>query len=125
MHWARVLILLCTLFEAGWMAFDGSQAMITGHLLGPTSGAHAGELGPWRYIVQKVGVNPGGKPMRLFFMIYGWGWLLIAGGFAARQPWSWTTMVIAAAGALWFLPLGTLLSLMQLALLLTWRQHLR
>jgi hypothetical protein len=125
MHWARALILVCAIFEAGWMAFDGTQALVSGHLIAPKTGPHRGELGPWRFIVQRAGVNPSGKAMRLFFAIYGWGWLFVAASFAAHMSWSWAAMVIAAAAALWFLPVGTALGLLQLALLVTLRDHLR
>lgn len=107
------------------MAFDGMQALFTGHLVTPSSGAHAGELGPWRHVVQLAGIDPGGITMQVVFAAYGVMWLLIVIGFALRRPWGWPAMVTAAGGALWFLPVGTLLSLSQLALLFGFRGRLR
>lgn len=103
------------------MAFDGTQALLTGSLITPKSGAHAGELGPWRYLVEQVGIDPAGTPMKVVFAFYGGTWLFVAMGFAMRCSWAWSAMVVAAAGALWFLPFGTLLGVIQLGILLAWR----
>jgi len=123
--WARVLILLFTLSEAGWMAFDGTHAVATGDFITPRSGPSAGQLGPWRYLVDKVGLNPRGTAMKVIFAVYGWTWLAVGVAFAIGASWSWQVMVFAAAGALWFLPLGTLFSVIQLALLFALRERLR
>jgi len=124
MHWARALILLCTLMEAGWMAFDGSRALVVGDFISPTSGPHAGQLGPWRHLVQRVGLDPHGTPIKVIFAVYGWAWILVGVEFARGASWSWSAMLGAALGALWFLPLGTLFSVVQVALLLLFRQRL-
>jgi hypothetical protein len=124
MHWARILILLCTLMEAGWMAFDGTRALVVGDFITRTSGPYAGQLGPWRHLVQGVGLNPRGTSMKVIFAVYGWAWLLVGVGFARGASWTWTVMLGAALGALWFLPLGTLLSVVQVALLMVFRNSL-
>jgi hypothetical protein len=125
MTWPRIVTLTCAVLEAGWMAFDGIQALLTGHLVTPKSGTHAGELGPWRHLVEAAGIDPNGTGMRVVFAAYGLIWLGIAFGFALRKPWGWPAMVVAALGALWFLPVGTILSLVQLGLLFGFRNSLR
>jgi hypothetical protein len=125
MHWARILILLCTLVEAGWMALDGSRALIVGDFITPRSGPYAGQVGPWRHLVRRVGLDPRGTLMMGIFAVYGWGWLLVAVAFGLGAPWAWGAMLVAAAGALWFLPFGTLCSILQIVLLLTLRGRLR
>lgn len=122
MHWARVLILLCTLLEAGWMAFDGTRALVVGEFVTPTSGPYAGQLGPWSHLVQRVGLNPRGTPMKVIFAVYGIAWLVVGAGFALGARWSWPAMLVAAVGAVWFLPFGTVLSVVQVALLLVFRR---
>ena len=125
MTWPRIATLTCAAFEAGWMALDGIQALVTGHLITAKSGAHAGELGPWRHLVEAIGIDPNGVGMHVVFAAYGLIWLGIALGFALRKPWGWPAMVAAALGALWFLPVGTILSLVQLGLLSGFRNSLR
>ena len=82
MHWARVLILLFTLVEAGWLALDGTRALVVGDFIMPKSGPYAGQVGPWRHLVERLGVNPRGTPMKVLFAVYGWIWLLIGVAFA-------------------------------------------
>ena len=124
-NWARVLVLVFTLVEAGWLAFDGTRALIVGEFITPTSGPYAGQVGPWRHLVQRVGLNPRGTPIKVIFAVYGWTWLLVGVAFAAGVSWSWMAMLIAAAGALWYLPVGTFCSLVQIALLVALRARLR
>ncbi len=106
------------------MTFDGSRALVVGNFITPKSGPYAGQVGPWRHIVQRVGLDPQGTPMKLVFAVYGAAWLLVGVAFARNLPWSWTAMLVAAIGTLWFLPLGTICSLAQIALLLTFRGRL-
>lgn len=124
MHWARILIVVCTVIEAGWMAFDGCRALVVGNFITPSSGPHAGQLGPWRHLVARVGLDPNGTPIKLVFALYGCGWLLLGVAFVCGATWSWSAMLGAALGALWFLPFGTVLSLVQAALLLVFRSRL-
>jgi hypothetical protein len=63
--------------------------------------------------------------MKVIFAVYGWTWLLVGVAFAVGAPWSWMAMLVAAAGALWFLPFGTFCSLVQIALLVLFRARLR
>ena len=106
------------------MAFDGTRALVVGELVTPRSGPYAGQLGPWRHLVERVGIDPRGTTMKVIFAVYGWTWLLIGVAFAFSVRGSWAAMLAAALGALWFLPLGTVLSVAQVALLLIVRNRL-
>jgi len=122
--WARILILVFTLVEGGWLAFDGTRALVIGEFMTPKSGPYAGQVGPWRHLVQRVGLNPRGTPMKVIFAVYGWAWLLVGVAFAVGARWSWVAMLVAAVGALWFLPIGTFCSLAQIVLLVWLRARL-
>ena len=125
MHWTRVAILVLVLIEAGWMAFDGSRALLVGDFITPKTGPSAGQLGPWRHLVVRVGLNPRGTPMKAIFAIYGLTWLTLALGFLRGAAWGWSAMLVAAIGSLWFAPIGTLFSVLQIALLLGFPAQLR
>ncbi len=125
MNWARVVVLFFTAIEAGWMIFDGSWALAVGDFITPSSGPYAGQIGPWRHIVQFLGVNPRGTPMKVVFAVYGSAWLIVGVAFALHASWAWTATLVAAVGALWFLPFGTLCSIVQIVLLLALRDRLR
>ena len=63
-----------------------------------------------------------GTAIKIIFAAYGWTWLIVGVAFAFGASWSWRAMLIAAAGALWFLPIGTICSVIQIALLVWLRR---
>src|SRR5262249_34976465 len=110
------------LLEAGWMTFDGSRALIVGDYVTPRTGSHAGELGPWQHIVRGVGIEPRSTLMKAVFVVYGIAWISIVVAFLRGAPWAATAMLCAAIGALWYLPIGTVCSILQIALLVWLRR---
>ncbi len=60
--------------------------------------------------------------MKVIFVVYGVSWLLLSLAFWRGASWAWLAMVVAAAGALWYLPIGTLASIVQLVALLWLRR---
>lgn len=104
---------------AGFMALDGSRALLTGEYFTPRSGQYAGQLGPWSKVVSAVGIEPRSTLMKAIFALHGFVWLLVTGVFALGRSWAWWGMLIAAIGSLWFLPFGTLLGGIQIVLLLS------
>ncbi len=117
MDWLRLLIVALALAEAGWMAFDGMRALLVGDYVTPRSGRYAGQLGPWARLVSAVGVEPRSTLMKAVFAGYGLAWLAIVVAFVLDLAWARAAMLTAATGALWFLPFGTLLSVVQIGLL--------
>lgn len=115
----RWIVVASALVVAGWFAFDGGRALLVGDYVTPSSGPYAGQLGPWAGLVETVGIEPRSTAMKLVFLGYGAAWLAVVGAFVARREWSWKAMLVAAIGSLWYLPFGTLLGVVQIALLLT------
>lgn len=110
--------MLAALTIAGWFVFDGVFAAITGSYVTPTSGRWAGQTGPWAKLVEKVGIDPQSSLMHLIFIVYGLAWLVLIGLYFIKLPFSRLLMLAAAIGALWYLPFGTALCLLQIVLLL-------
>lgn len=121
MPWFKWIVLGLAVLEAGWLTFDGSRALLTGDYVTPRSGPHAGELGGWSKLVSSIGVDPRSTLMKIIHVGLGSGWLIVAGCFALRQPWADTGMLVCAVLGLWYLPVGTVLSIIQIALLLLLR----
>ena len=113
LHW---IICGLTFVEAGWMTLDGARALLVGDYVTPRAGPYAGQLGPWRHIVKKVGLEPHSTLMKSIFLVYGLAWLgalaLLVSGIGGMK-WA---MIIAAFGTLWFIPIGTTFSVIQLIL---------
>ncbi len=117
MHWLRRLVLLLALLEGGWLAFDGGRALIVGDYVTPNSGTYAGQLGPWSKLVSAVGIDPRSTLMKSIHLGLGSAWLVVIVCFALRLPWAWWGMLVCAVASLWYLPFGTLLSVIQIILL--------
>lgn len=111
------IIIILAFIEAGWMAFDGARALLAGDYVTPSSGPHAGQLGPWQHVVSAIGIAPRSTLMKIIFVIYGCAWLAIIIAFARNVPWAATAMMLAAIGSLWYLPVGTATSAIIIVLL--------
>jgi hypothetical protein len=122
MIWVRITVLALGLIEGAWMTFDGTRALTVGDYVTPSSGAHAGQLGPWHRIVSAVGISPRSTAMKLLFVAYGISWLTITFAFARGATWGWLAMVIASVATLWYLPVGTLFGIVQIGALIWLRR---
>jgi hypothetical protein len=122
MTWVRIALVALALVEGAWMTFDGTRALIVGDYVTPSSGTHAGQLGPWNHVVGAVGIPPRSTAMKLIFVVYGLGWLIISLGFALHASWAAPAMLIAAIATLWYLPVGTIVAILQLAALIWLRR---
>jgi hypothetical protein len=111
-------IVALSCFEAGWMLFDGTRALIVGDYVTPSTGEHAGRLGPWTGIVAAVGIEPRSTLMKLVFVVYGAAWLAAVACFALDHRWAREAMLVAAVGSLWYLWVGTVTSAIVIVLLL-------
>lgn len=117
MHRLGWLVLALALIEGGWLAFDGGHALIVGDYVTPKSGQYGGELGPWAKIVSAAGIDPRSTLMKWIHLVLGLAWLGIMICFVSRLPWAWAGMLLCAVLGLWYVPFGTLLSLIQIILL--------
>jgi hypothetical protein len=123
MTWVRLALVALGLVEGAWMTFDGTRALTVGDYVAPSSGAHAGQLGPWSHVVGAVGIPPRSTAMKIIFVVYGLSWLIVAIGLAVRSGWALPAMLIAALATLWYLPVGTILSIIQLVGLIWLRRN--
>jgi hypothetical protein len=102
-------IVALALLEAGWMVYDGTRALVIGSYFNEP-------IGPWRYVVEPLGIEPKSTLMESFFVVYGAAWLVVIVAYVLRVAWAKTAMIVAAVGSLWYIPLGTMFSVAQLAL---------
>lgn len=118
MHWSKWIILAIALFQGCWFVFDGSRALISGDYTTPKTGSHAGQLGPWSKLVSSIGLDPRGTLMKCVHVAVGFGWLIALSLLLMQKPASHIALIACSVGSLWYLPLGTILSLAELGLLL-------
>jgi len=118
MHPLKWIILSLALFQGGWLLFDGGRALIVGDYVTPASGPRAGQLGPWSRVVSAIGFDPRGNFIKGVHVLLGTAWLASMAVFAFKPAAGWWCVLVCSAASLWYLPVGTLLSLVQIGLLL-------
>ena len=118
MTWHEWIAVSCALLVSVWFVTDGTVALVSGDYVTPKSRQYAGQLGPWAKLVSRVGIDPRSTAMKLIFVVYGLIWLAVIVVFVLHANWSWWAMLVAAALSLWYLPFGTVLGVIQIALLL-------
>ncbi len=115
MRLLRVGLVCLALAPGLFMTFDGMRALVAGDYLTPTTGEHAGQLGPWSSVVSAVGIAPRSTGMKMAFVLFGLAWLTAAVAFLRRASWSRGALAAVAVASLWYLPVGTLVSVLVLA----------
>ena len=92
-----------------WFIFDGIHVLVKGKYFGPP------EPGPWSSAVKFIGLNPFflGVP----FIILGIIWFISSYGIFNHQTWGSLSALVAAIMSIWYLPFGTVISVLVLALL--------
>jgi hypothetical protein len=123
MRWPHYTIAILVLTSAGFMMFDGIRAFAIGDYLTPKSGPHAGQLGLWSKLAQAVGIDPRSGLMKGIHVVQGAATLGLLGCFLARLPWAATALLCAAVAGLWYLPIGTVLNVIAIALLVSVRHQ--
>ena len=105
----KILLALVGLLAGGWMIVDGVHVMLRGKYIGPA------KPGPWSVPFVKMGVDP----FRLGPMFVGLGtlWLIFLIATITGQRWGKYGAAAVAVASLWYLPVGTILSLAYLAIL--------
>ncbi len=119
MHTLKWIILALALFQGGWLVFDGGRALIVGDYVTPRSGPRAGQLGAWSRIVSALSLEPRSTFIKCLHLFLGVTWLVAMMVFALRPAAGWWVIFGCAAASLWYLPVGTCMSIVVIALLRT------
>lgn len=117
MHWSGWIVVTIAFILGGWLAFDGGRALVVGDYVTPSSGEYAGQLGPWASVVSAVGIEPRSTLMKSIHVLLGGAWLVAMVGFAMSASWARAGLLTCAVASLWYLPFGTLLSIIEIGLL--------
>lgn len=120
MPWFGKAVIALAIIQGGWLVFDGGRAIIIGDYVTPHSGQRAGQLGLWARIVSLAGIEPRSTLMKIIHIGLGLGWLGVATGLVLNAPWARPGVLACAVLSLWYLPVGTLLSAIQIVLMLAW-----
>jgi hypothetical protein len=114
---ARAMIAVLAVITGGFQVADGFHVLATGRYIGSET------PGPWRHVVQAVGLEPGrlGVP----FVILGLGWLIAAALLlATSSTGAWWALLAVAVLTLWYIPVGTVTALATIIVLILARSAL-
>jgi hypothetical protein len=111
----RGCIIFLALGPGLFMTFDGLRALVLGDYLTPKTGPFAGQIGPWAHVVDAVGIAPRSTTMKIAFVLFGLAWLWAAAGLLRSTRRSTAALAVVAAATLWYLPVGTFVSVLVLS----------
>ncbi len=112
----KILLTIIGLINATYMLIDGVFVMMNGKYIGPE------KPGPWSNIFAKLNVDV--FKLGPMFIVFGLLWFLFVYGLQTSQNWTyWYGMVLSIA-TLWYLPIGTLISVGVIVLLTIYRNKL-
>lgn len=110
----KILISILGLLNGGYMLLDGLFVMLKGKYIGPE------KPGPWAIPFNKLGVEV--FKLGPLFIIFGILWLTWLYSLWTHQSWSFLFGIIISMLTLWYLPAGTLFSLIILLVLIFAKQ---
>ncbi len=98
------------------MLLDGTYVILKGKYIGPP------KPGPWANLFYKLNVDV--FKLGPLFIVFGLLWLAFLFGFWTNQSWTYLLGITISVLTLWYLPIGTIVSLTILVLLLTMKTKL-
>ncbi|HMK05789.1 MAG TPA: hypothetical protein VK489_16425 [Ferruginibacter sp.] len=112
----KILIIIPGLINGCYMLIDGIYVILKGKYIGPE------KPGPWANLFYKLDIDV--FKLGPLFIIFGLGWLAFILSAWTNQSWAWMLGLIISLLTVWYLPVGTLLSLIVFVVLLFYRQKL-
>ena len=88
------------------MLIDGVYVIANGKYIGPE------KPGPWASVIGLTGVDV--FKLGPMFVLFGVAWLVFAGAFFSDAAWARTLGIVLSILTLWYLPFGTLISMVVL-----------
>lgn len=110
----KIIILLLSIINGSYMLVDGIYCLIKGKYIGPE------KPGPWANLFYKFKIDV--FKLSPLFILYGMVWFLFIFTLWTNQSYAFPFGIIISLATLWYLPIGTLLSLMILVILLASKQ---
>ena len=109
----KIILTILTLLNGGFMLLDGIYVLLKGKYIGPEKpGLWANLFYAFKVDVFKLG------PL---FITFGLAWLLFLFALWTQQQWAYWLGITVSILTLWYLPVGTLISVIVLIILLAAR----
>jgi hypothetical protein len=112
----KIIMILLAVANGVFMTMDGFHVMIKGKYIGPE------KPGTWANLFYKLKINV--FKLGPLFIILGLSWLLWAYGLWTNQGWAFIFGIIISVLTLWYIKVGTFISIITFVLLLIFKQQL-
>lgn len=112
----KIFISILGFLNGAYMLADGIFVMLKGKYIGPA------KPGPWANLFDAAGINV--FKLGPIFIVFGIVWLTWLYSVWSRYDWSATFGIIISMLTLWYLPVGTIFSLIILGVLLFFKKKL-
>ena len=112
----KILITILGILNGGYMLLDGIFVMIQRKYIGPE------KPGPWANLFYKLNIDV--FKLGPVFIVFGLLWLIWLYGLWTNQNWTYTFGLIISILTLWYLPVGTLFSIIIFLVLIFARQKI-
>lgn len=109
----KIAIIILSALNGGFMLIDGMYVLKNGKYIGPA------KPGPWANIFQFFNIDV--FKLGPLFIMFGLAWLCFIAVYISNFDWAFTFGVIMCVLTLWYLPVGTVFSLLILTLLIVSR----
>jgi hypothetical protein len=112
----KIILTIIAILNGGYMLLDGIFVMLKRKYIGPD------KPGPWANLFYKLHVSV--FKLGPLFVIYGFVWLIFLYGLLASQTWAYKLGLTVSILTLWYLPVGTVLSIIAIVMLVMAKQKL-
>jgi len=103
----RYVIIALSIVNGAWMLIDGIYVIANGKYIGPE------KPGPWASVIGFTGIDV--FKLGPLFVLFGVAWLVFVAGLLAHAGWARSVRVALSILTLWYLPFGTLISVIVIA----------
>jgi hypothetical protein len=107
----KILVTILAAINGGFMLIDGLYVLVNGKYIGPE------KPGPWAYLFSKMNIDV--FKVGPLFIIFGLAWLTWLYLLWSRSSRRYSVGAVISILTLWYLPVGTVISLIILLVLTT------
>jgi len=112
----KIIITILAFANGLFMLMDGFHVMIKGKYIGPE------KPGPWANLFYKLKVNV--FKLGPLFIILGLSWLTLIYALWTNQDWTFMFGIITSVLTLWYIKVGTFISIVTILLLLVFQNQI-
>ncbi|GAB2980898.1 hypothetical protein GCM10027049_15640 [Mucilaginibacter puniceus] len=106
----KIIVIVLSLLNGLYMLADGVYVLLNNKYIGPE------KPGPWANIFSSLNIDV--FKIGPLFITYGVGWLCFVIAYLYNMSWAFSLGIAMSVLTLWYLPAGTIFSLIVLVLLI-------